>query len=239
MYERYVNGLTKRKLIDLYNILADGQEDSELFRVVEERLDYIKKVDRDRVTFSSDRMVEHSLDDEARLMEMMNKYKVYDFPFLYDSCFSSANRCCVLLENGEILKPAGLTLAQFDEYFKNPTNIYNHEGAYNTLNMIKERYFLLGDRMLDELDEKVDSCRLQLVSISKYVQDIISGTKLKLSIGNTGITGTINGTYNHEHPYQTTMIETFAFASDLDKIQSGDYSQCKRLIFLPRSVRIK
>ena len=64
-------------------------------------------------------------------------------------------------------------------------------------------------------------------------------TKLKLSIGNTGITGTINGTYNHEHSYQTTMIETFAFASDLDKIQSGDYSQCKRLIFLPRSVRIK
>jgi len=78
---KYIYELSKRQLRDLYNELCDQDEDSPLFQSVEERLDYIKKVDSGVIGYSSDRVVEHSEDDEKRWEDFMMGFNVSDFPF--------------------------------------------------------------------------------------------------------------------------------------------------------------
>ena len=39
------------------------------------------------------------------------------------------------------------------------------------------------------------------------------------------------------HPYQQTFIEAVAFGTDLEKLEVGNYEDCKRLLYLPKSVK--
>ena len=237
---KYVYELSKRQLKDLYNELCDQSEDSPLFQSVEERLDYIKKIDSGVVDYSSDRTVEHSNADEKRWKDFMMKFGVSDFPFLAASTYRASNRIGVFMLDGELFFPYGLSLAQLREFYDNEKCIYDYEGTYNALNYIRDRFYSVGsDSLFQDLDEKRRICELKLGDISRYVLEIKNGTKLKLSVGDVGLIRSAHGTYRDLHPYQRTFIDAVAFGSDLEKLKEDNFEDCKRLLFLPRSVRNK
>lgn len=237
---KYVYELSKRQLKDLYNELCLENNNSALFESVERRLEYIEKVDNDSISYSSDRVVEHTEEDEKRWEQFMKEVRVSDFPFLADSTYRCSNRIGIFMEDGEFFYPAVMSLAQLAAFYNSEKRIYDYEGTYNALNYIRDRFYNVGDSALfQDLDEKRRICELRLGSIARYVLDIKNGTKLKLAVGDTGLIRSAHGTYRQLHPYQKSFIDAVAFGSDLEKLESGNYEDCKRLLYLPRSVRNK
>lgn len=49
----------------------------------------------------------------------------------------------------------------------------------------------------------------------------------------------MNSGYKSSRPYQNTMVEAFAFGTDLAKLEDNNYEDCKRLLYLPRNVKNK
>lgn len=140
--------------------------------------------------------------------------------------------------DGELFFPHGMTLSMLTEFYRAPKHVYDYEATYNTLNYIRDRFYSVGqDSLFNDYSEKKKICELRLGDISRYFLDIKRGTKLKLSIGDTGLVRSANGTYSHIHPYQQTFIEAVAFGTDLEKLEAGNYEDCKRLLYLPKSVK--
>lgn len=238
--KRLINGLGRQQLQKLYDELLESGENSELADYIGKRLEQIEETNQDFTNFSSSRMVEHTVEDEKRCLEMMNGFNICDFSFLISSASNKANKIGLFLPWVREDAPRIVTLGDLDRYFLDEKCISNYEGFYNTLNYIKNRFYSVGsDSLFQDFDKKKEVCKLKLGEISKYLLDIKSGTKLKLSIGDRGLVRSANGTYSRLHSYQDTMIDAFAFGSDLDKLESGNYEDCKRLLFLPRNVRNK
>ena len=237
--ESFVCGLTKRQLNDLYIELCGRNDDSLLKKEVKERLDYIDKVDHDFITYSSDRTIEHSADDETKWKDFMSDFLVSDFAFLANSAYKCSNRMGVFLYDGEIFYPDSMTLNQLMCFYSDSKYVYNYEGTYNTLNYIRDRFYSVGSSLFEDVDEKRKICELKLGDISRYLLEIKNGTKLKLCVGDTGLVRSANGTYNRLHPYQKNLIGAVAFGCDLDKLKDDNFEDCKRLLFLPRSVKRK
>lgn len=236
----FVYELSKKQLKDLYNELCSSGENSTLFESVEERLDYIKKVDYDFVTYSSDRTVDHSEEDRQKWISFTKEFTVSEFPFLAGSTYRCSNRIGVFMCDGELFYPGFMTLAQLGSFYSDEKSIYDYEGTYNTLNYIRDRFYSVGSASLfEDMDEKRRICELKLGDISRYLLEIKNGTKLKLSIGDTGLVRSAHGTYNRLHPYQKNMIDAVAFGSDLDKLKDDNFEDSKRLLYLPRSVKRK
>ena len=80
--KKIIDGLSRPKLERLYNEWYSTGENPELLKYVGERLQYIDKVNHDFVSHSSDRVVEHTEEDEARWNEFMKTFFVSDFSFL-------------------------------------------------------------------------------------------------------------------------------------------------------------
>ena len=238
--KKIIDGLSRKKLEDLYSELLASGKDEELTEYVGSRLARINEINRDFRNYSSSRIIEHSLADEKRCLDMFKEFYVSQFPFLADSTHSRVNRIGVFMIDRTIVSPYNMTLAELDEFFHDDLNVYNYEGAYNTLNFIKNRFYAVGsDSVFLDFDAKKEMCRLRLGDIAKYILDIKSGTKLKLSIGEVGLVRTMNSGYKSNRPYQNTMVEAFAFGTDLNKLKDENYEDCKRLLYLPRNVKNK
>lgn len=238
--KKIIDGLTRKKLEDLYAELLASGKDPELIEYIGNRLTRINEINRDFVNYSSGRMVEHSSDDEKRCLEMFKEFSVSDFPFLLESTHNKVNRIGVFMRNGVICNSGVMTLAELDEFFLDEDNIYNYEGAYNTLNFIRNRFYSVGnDSIFQDYNDKREVCKLNLGAIASYIFEIKSGTKLKLSIGDSGLVGTMNGRYRRFPSYQQTMVDAFAFSTSLEKLEDGNYEDCKRLLYLPRNVKNK
>ena len=82
-------------------------------------------------------------------------------------------------------------------------------------------------------------CRLKLGDVAKYILGIKSVTKLELSIGECDLIRVMNNGYKPYRQSQDIMIEAFAFNTDLEKLELGNYEECKRLLYLPRNIRNK
>ena len=233
-----LKGLSRSKLEKLYSEWSVTGENPELLDFMKERLSYIDKVNHDFVSHSSDRVVGHTEEDEVRWNEFMKSFTVSDFSFLADSTYRNGNRIGVFMMDGELFFPYGMTLDMLTEFYRAPKHVYDYESTYNTLNYIKDRFYTVGqDSLFKDYDEKRKVCELKLGDISRYFLDIKSGTKLKLSVGDTGLVRSANGTYAYIHPYQQTFIDAIAFGTDLEKLREGNYEDCKRLLYLPRSVK--
>lgn len=238
--KKIIDGLSRKKLEDLYSELLASGSDTELIEYVGNRLARINEINRDFRNYSSSRVIEHSLADEKRCLDMFKDFYVSQFPFLADSTHSRVNRIGVFMIDRKIVYPDNMTLAELDEFFYDDLNVYNYEGAYNTLNFIKNRFYAVGsDSVFLDYAAKKAICRLNLGDIAKYILDIKSGTKLKLSIGEVGLVRTMNSGYKSSRPYQNTMVEAFAFGTDLAKLEDNNYEDCKRLLYLPRNVKNK
>ena len=238
--KKIIDGLSRKKLEDLYSELLASGKDAELTEYVGSRLARINEINRDFRNYSSSRIIEHSLADEKRCLDMFKEFYVSQFPFLADSTHSRVNRIGVFMIDRTIVSPYNMTLAELDEFFHDDLNVYNYEGAYNTLNFIKNRFYAVGsDSVFLDYAAKKAICRLRLGDIAKYILDIKSGTKLKLSIGEVGLVRTMNSGYKSNRPYQNTMVEAFAFGTDLNKLKDENYEDCKRLLYLPRNVKNK
>lgn len=236
--KKIIDGLTRSKLERLFVEWSTTGENPELLKYVGERLQYIDKVNHDFVSHSSDRTVEHTDEDEVRWNEFMKAFNVSDFSFLADSTYRSGNRIGVFMIDGELFFPYGMTLDKLTEFYREPKHVYDYESTYNTLNYIRDRFFTVGQESLfKDYEEKKKICELKLGDISSYFLDIKRGTKLKLSIGDTGLTRSANGTYAQIHPYQQTFINAVAFGTDLEKLENGNYDDCKRLLYLPKSTK--
>ena len=236
--KKIIDGLSRSKLESLYNEWSSTGENPDLLKYVCERLQYIDKVNHDFVSHSSDRVVEHTEEDEARWNEFMKAFTVSDFSFLADSTYRSGNRIGVFMLDGELFFPYGMTLEMLTEFYRDPKHVYDYESTYNTLHYIRDRFYKVGqDSLFKDYEAKKKICELRLGDISKYCLGIKNGTKLKLSIGDTGLVRSANGTYSHIHPYQQTFIEAVAFGTDLEKLEAGNYEDCKRLLYLPKSVK--
>ena len=238
--KKIIDGLSRKKLEDLYSELLASGKDAELTEYVGSRLARINEINRDFRNYSSSRVIEHSMADEKRCLDMFKEFYVSQFQFLADSTHSRVNRIGVFMIDQKIVYPYNMTLAELDEFFHDDLNVYNYEGAYNTLNFIKNRFYAVGnDSVFLNFAEKKAICRLRLGDIAKYILDIKSGTKLKLSIGEVGLVRTMNSGYKSSRPYQNTMVEAFAFGTDLNKLKDENYEDCKRLLYLPRNVKNK
>lgn len=238
--KKIIDGLSRPKLERLYAEKLASGEQGELVEYMGQRLARIYEVNQDFKTYSSSRIIEHSKDDEKRWNDFMKKVKVSDFPFLADSTYRSGNRIGVFLIGGELFFPYGMTFDELTKFYSDPKHIYDYESTYNTLHYIRDRFYTVGEEgLFRDYDEKKKVCEVKLGDISRYFLDIKSGTKLKLSIGDTGLVRSANGTYSRIHPYQQTFIDAIAFGTDLEKLENGNYEDCKRLLYLPRSVRNK
>ena len=238
---KYIDGLSRNKLERLLDQLLEQNDDLELINYISERIKTIDKLNVDFEHFSSDRIIPHSAEDEEKLDAFMRKFHVRDFLFLINSfsSTSSANRRKVFFYNGEFCLPYDFTLKQLDDFFKDDFNKKEYDGVFNTLNFIKNRFYEVGcGSVFEDHEEKKKICEFKLGNISKYLLDISSGSKLKLSIGNRGLVRSANGTYNHLHPYQMVMIDAFAFSSSLDDLENDKFDGTKRLLFLPRTVKV-
>ena len=237
--KRIIDGLSRPKLEKLYTEWSTTGENPELLEYVGKRLQHIETINHDFVSYSSDRIVEHSEDDLQKWLDYMKKVKVRDFSFLAESTYRSGNRIGVFMIDKELFFPYPMTFEELMAFYNSrEKNIYDYEATYNTLNYIRDRFLTVGEEELfKDYDEKRKVCELKLGDISRYFLDIKNGTKLRLSIGDTGLVRSANGTYNHLHPYQQTFIDAVAFGTDLEKIETGNYEDCKRLLYLPRSVK--
>ena len=228
--------LSRSKLEKLYSEWSINGDNPELLKFIEERLNYIEKVNHDFVSYSSDRCVLHSEEDLQNWLNYMKKVRVGDFSFFADSN-RSGNRIGVFMCNGVMFSPYSMTFEDLMVFYSSDKNIYDYETTYNTLNYIRDRFFTVGeDSLFKDYEEKRKVCELKLGDISRYLLDIKNGTKLKLSIGNTGLTRIANGTYSYIHPYQQSFIDAVAFGTDLDKLNDGNYEDAKRLLYLPKTV---
>ena len=238
--KKIIDGLSRKKLEDLYSELLISGKDLELIKYVSNRIARIDEINCDFESYSSSRMIEHSLEDEKRCLDIFKDFYVFEFPFLVESIHNRVNRMGIFMYDNEVVYPDYMTLAQLDILFKDDNTVYNYEGAYNTLNFIKNRFYAVGsDSVFLDFAAKKAICRLRLGDIAKYILDIKSGTKLKLSIGEVGLVRTMNSGYKSNRPYQNTMVEAFAFGTDLNKLKDENYEDCKRLLYLPRNVKNK
>lgn len=238
--KKLIDSLSRTKLERLYIELSLSGEQTELVEYIKQRLSRIYIINQDYKNFSSSRMIPHSKDDEIKSLELMKKFNIGDFSFLISSFSTSANRSpffSALIQEGS---QQIVTLADLDKYFFDTKHIREYEGVYNTLNYIKNRIYSVKDELIfQDYSEKKSVCQLKLGEIASYIKSIKDGTKLQLSIGNVGLTRSANGTYSHIHPYQQTMIDAVAFGTSLEKLESGNYEDCKRLLFLPRNIKNK
>lgn len=238
--KKIIDGLSRKKLEDLYNELVNDGKDIELIEYVADRLNYINSVNSDFKGYSSSRVVEHSQDDENRCREMFYEFCVGDFSFLLMSIYSNANKRKVFTYDGELFDPSWLTLVQLEEFFSDKKNIDNYEATYNMLNFIKSRIYSVGSgSIFQDFDKKRDICKLRFGDITKYICEIKNGTKLKLSTGERGLVDAINGNFKESSFTHKAMIDGYAFSTSLEKLESGNYEDCKRLLYLPRNVRNK
>ncbi len=238
---KIIDSLSRNKLEKLLDQLLERNNDSELIEYVSERIKTIDKLNVDFEHYSSERIVPHSLEDEEKLDAFLREFYVEDFLFLVSSfsSSSSANRRKVFFYEGVPCLPLGLTLKELDDFFKDDFNKKEYDGIYNTLNFIKNRFYEVGcSSVFKDHEVKRRVCEVKLGNISKYLLDIKSGSKLKLSIGERGLVRSANGTYNQIHPYQNAMIDAFAFSSDLDDLEKDRFDGVKRLLFLPRTVKV-
>ena len=238
--KKIIDGLSRKKLEDLYSELLISGKDLELIKYVSNRIARIDEINCDFESYSSSRMIEHSLEDEKRCLDIFKDFYVFEFPFLVESIHNRVNRMGIFMYDNEVVYPDYMTLAQLDILFKDDNTVYNYEGAYNTLNFIKNRFYAVGcNPIFQDYDEKKAMCRLKLGDIAKYILDIKSGTKLKLSIGERDLIRVMNNGYKSHRQAQDIMVDAFAFSTDLEKLELGNYEDCKRLLYLPRNIRNK
>ena len=235
-----IDSLSRKKLEDLYNeLIADGK-DLELIEYVSNRINYINSVNCDFDSYSSSRVVEHSHDDENRCKELFYDFCVGDFPFLVMSFYGNTNKKKVFIYNGHFCDPSLLSLMQLDNFFLDEKNISDYEASYNALNMIKSRIYSSGsDSLFKDSSKKKEICKLRFGDITKYICEIKNGTKLKLSTGERGVGDAVNGGFKESSLSHKAMIDGYAFSTSLEKLESGNYEDCKRLLYLPRNVRNK
>ena len=102
------------------------------------------KVNHDFVSHSSDRVVEHTEEYEARWNEFMKTFCGSDFSFLADSTYRIGNRIGVFMMDGELFFLHGMTLAMLTEFYRDPKHVYDYESTYNTLHYIRDRFYVVG-----------------------------------------------------------------------------------------------
>lgn len=238
--KKIIDGLSKKKLDVLYDELVSDGKDLELIEYVSNRLSYINSVNGDFNSYSSSRVVEHSQDDENRCKELFYDFYVGDFPFLIMTFYSNVNRKKVFLYNGHFCDPSVLSLMQLDNFFLDEKNISDYEASYNALNLIKSRIYSTGDSSLfKDSSKKKEICKLRFGEITKYICEIKNGTKLKLSTGERGLIDALNGGFKDNSLSHSALVDGYAFSTSLEKLENGNYEDCKRLLYLPRNVKNK
>lgn len=242
---KFLSRLDKGQLEQFRNILCDDESRQDLIDYVNKKISIIKDVSR--VNFSSDRMPYHKEENENGCLQLLQQLSVADFKFLQDTfSVSGANRKCDL-DWGKVVGIQTVSfgvpglLSTLEEFYKDPKNVYDYEGVYNTLNYIKNYiYYCLDEKssidIFEDYDEKVKLVTERFPAIAKYLYDIMSGTKLQLSIGNNGLYGAISKDGKSFTNNQYKIVEAVAFGTDLKKLEREDYTDSKRLLFLPRYV---
>lgn len=211
--------------------------------------------------FSSDRLFFFQEDKEEQCLELLKQLVIGDFYCFQRALFISGvnryrNRLISFDElksiyeqiyNSEICDYENVPLEVLELFFTKPSNIYDFEAIYNTFNYIKDYiYYCLSQKETVEVadlfldyDKKRNSAAKQIASIATYLCDIKNGTDLLLSVGSGGLVKATRKSGGELTLYQKNLADAVAFGTSLEKIENGNYEDCKRLLYLPRPAEHK
>lgn len=245
-------GFLKKLEIEQLNKLKFSLNSSEdlkkLLCEVDSVLSIKSGIETGEIDFSSDRLSNYKKENEDRCVELLGELTLDDVPFLRGS-FSAreVNRMGPLL-NERISNNLSdnFNLLKLDEFFCESHNVYFYEGVYNTLNYVKNQiyYYLLNNsnvskkELLDGMDYKLELTKKQIADIASYLYEIKKvSSQIKISTGNAGISGTCKRTEKKEtlSSYQRRFVQAVAFGTTCEKLENGNYEDCKRLLFIPRN----
>ena len=256
MDTKFLKTLQLSDLEELKDILEDNNvEKQKLLEIINETIKYRKDLENGELDFSSDRMIYMNDSNQEKIREVLKKLTIDDFLFLEASFKAYTNRRrnfpferiseFRFKNKNSVLMYSFITLDKLDSFFEDDEdNKFLYEGVYNTLNYIKEYIgYCLDDKedvskevLFSDYEKKKDIVSINFLTLGKYFSDMREGTKLQLSIGNSGFKSTSTSvkssktlTYN-----QMNLVSAVAFGTSLEKLEEGNYEDCKRLLFLPR-----
>ena len=146
-----------------------------------------------------------------------------------------------------ILYEEYIYLNQIDNMFKNDYYKQHYEGSYNMLNYIKNYiYFMLdkyGDIDLNNLYQEYCLKKSLIVKnlndICDYLNQIRQNTNLRSSLSNYGLSRNAKKTSEQLTLSQTILVDALAFGTTVDKIEDKDYSDFRKILYLPRGKQLR
>lgn len=225
------------------------------------KIELLDKIDRDilrkddivsrRVDFSSGRMLYYRPENESKCLELLDKIYIVEIPFLWCSFSNRVNR--ILSFSGEFedlykQKQGFASLMILEKFFSNEEHIYAYEDVYNTYMYIKNYiYYCFTQKNIVEFADvfkdyafKKKLVVKQFPIIADYLYNMKAGTNLRLSVSPYSLCSRdqlsqIPSNYYFSESYKK-LAETIAFGTTVEKLQNQDYVDCKRLLYLPKSI---
>lgn len=198
---------------------------------------YGGRIPRERLIFfdktGKEILRQYKINDRMKLTDIFIDYSVYkkEHPILKDQTFTD-----LWLRSSKLI--------YLDEFFKDSENVLNFQGTYTTYMYVKEHIkksldaSSLGDDnelVYKNYNEKINFAKENLKDITfelVNLRDSIPGAKV--AINNIGLSKTAHKKEGSNlTKSQENLVEAIAFGSSLDKLKEHDYSEIKKLIYVP------
>ena len=246
---KFLNSLNLDQLEELKVSLSSSDNGlKDLLDEIESVISIRTRIENGVIDFSSDRLSNYRKENEGRCIELLSELTLNDVPFLRGA-FSAreVNRMGPLLTARiDDNLSDNFNLLTLNEFFSEPYTVFCYEGVYNSLNYVKNQiyYYLLNNsnvsksELFDGMEYKMELTSKQLADIASYLYEIKKlSSQLKVSTGNAGISGTRKRSDKKDtlSSYQKRFVQAVAFGTTCEKLENGNYEDCKRLLFIPRS----
>lgn len=244
---KFLNTLSLSELENLKECLLSGKESANaLLEELEKIITYKKGLNLGLINYSSDRIPYYKKENEEQCLGLLSEIELKDLQFFASSLNARVvNRHPFFTEKFHFVLDDNVSLNVFEDIFKKPYTIYSHEGVYNTYNYIKNYiYYLLlnnsnitKEDIFNEIDYKYFLASKKISDIASYLYELKQQTENSaLSIGNKGL-GAATKRMECDRPlsqYQQNIVGAVAFGTTAEKLEAGNYEDCKRLLFVPR-----
>ncbi len=204
--------------------------------------------------YQSGRLPEFYEEYQEECYDILSKIGANDVDFLYCSYINAGNNA-----GGDFrithYKRGNLTREEYykiytdlscleDFFNRDPMNIYLYEGVYNTLNYIKTSICseLRRGKVINNKDDLFAGYEEKQEIITKAIREIskellmlrIQVPNSRLSVCNQGLYKMSKKTSEAITKSQEHFINAVAFGSSLENLKESDYSEAKRLLFVPQ-----
>lgn len=198
--------------------------------------------------YQSDRLPEFYSQYEEQCLDLIAQLNYGNVEFFQSRALRDAgnNKGGNLYSSNRDIYYAGChSLILFEEFFKDPKNIYLYEGAFNTFNYIKTSICTTlnsGKNITNKTDlfkdyeEKQELIKNSLGEIAKYLLRVrMLVPDSRLSVTNQGLTKTARKVLGSQITcHQRHFIQALAFGLSMEDLKDKNYEGAKRLLYVPR-----